>query len=52
MEVFKTQVDGKSIKVGEQAAEDRGIGPDLSPSRKEFLLLTLLLTMVLTHPPV
>ena len=31
--------------------EDRGIGASLSPSRKEFMLLTMLLTVVLTNQP-
>ena len=32
MEVFKTQVDNRSIKVEEQAAQDRGKGTRLIPS--------------------
>ena len=45
-------IDDKSIKVEEQVQKTEEMVPDLWSSRKEFMLLTLLLTIVLTNSPI
>ena len=45
MEVFKTQVDDKSINVGEQAVEDRGKDTRLVTLKKRIHVANLI------HPP-
>ena len=51
MEVFKTQVDDKSIKAGEQTTQDRGRGTRLVTLKKRVPVVHFMVTMVLTSPP-